>query len=133
MTTVKGTLEDVEKVAAIRDRGAGKPSPYSIPIANVLTNVCPRCETPLGPAPWDCPACSWTHADGAAGAQRQMSLRMADIVVIEGVAETEITEEMVAEIEAAKLKPGAEHTKEEQELAAVEVVITEPPPKELEK
>lgn len=130
MTTIKGTPVAVEAVAAIRDKDAGCPQPYSLLIAGVWRNVCPRCHEPITP-PWTCPKCGWTHADGAVGARYQMGLRVADVTVDDkGVASTPVSEDMATAITEAKAKPAASQSKDEKTLASCVVVEEKPPPEE---
>lgn len=109
---IKGTSSAIQAVAAIRDRDAGCPRPYSLLLAGKWRNVCPRCSTPIKP-PWTCSKCGWRHANGVPkDARYQMGLRVADVVTDDaGEASTDVDESMIEKIRAAKGKPSAKRTK----------------------
>lgn len=136
---ITGTKSAVAAVAAIRDRNAGLPLPYSIKIDGVRTNVCPLCHEPIAP-PWTCKLCGWGPAKGSKGAKRQMCTTLDSVReqvdekdVGTGVYETDVGEELEASITEAKAKPAASQSKDEKALAAVTVAEKEPTPIDAKK
>ena len=123
-TAITGTREAVEAVAAIRDKEAGLPSPYSL--GKPPVNVCPECEAPLTPPPYRCKACGWDESRGYAKAKRCVARYVDDVRPIldkdakpTGTYETAITQDMADEIEAAAKKEKGKRTEREKALAAV--------------
>ena len=114
-----GDPESLRLLQKRDDDENGKPSPYSIRINGKLLNVCGRCETPIGPPPWRCKACGWTPADGA---RRQMSEH---VYSVRNTAEYPVNPQREADILAARAKPHAERTEEEQLLAQISLAEVE--------
>lgn len=132
MSTVTGSKAAVEAVAAIRDRDAGLPSPYSF--GKPPVNRCPECEQPVTPPPYRCPACGWDESRGYAKAKRCVARHVDHVREREdGTCETTVPAEMADEIKAAKSKQKGTRTERERVLAAVAAEakpVEDPKPRE---